>query len=136
MRILLAATAAIEAGAGLALLCAPSVTAVLLVGAPLEASVALTVARVGGTALLTLGLACWLARSDAQSSAARGLVTAMVLYNIGAVVIFAAVGLSSQPVGIALWPAVVLHAVMAVWCIANLSKHFLTPNAEGEPSPS
>jgi hypothetical protein len=114
------ATAVIELGAGLALLCFPSVTVALLLGAPLEASAALTVARVGGTGLLTLGIACWLARGDTQSPAARGLVTAMVLYNLGAVVILGAAGIRSQPVGIALWPAVVLHAAMTVWCIVSL----------------
>ena len=55
---LFTATAAIELGAGLALLSCPSVTAVLLIGAPLETAAALSVARVAGTALLTLGAAC------------------------------------------------------------------------------
>ena len=41
----------------------------------------------------------------------------MVLYNLGAVVILGAAGIRSQPVGIALWPAVVLHAAMTVWCV-------------------
>jgi hypothetical protein len=76
--------------------------------------------RVAGVALLALGVACWLAQHDAQSCAARGLVSAMVLYNLGAVVILGAAGLQSQSVGIALWPAVILHAVMAVWCIVCL----------------
>jgi hypothetical protein len=113
-------TAVIELGAGLALLCFPSATVALLVGAPLEGSAALTVARVGGAGLLTLGVACWLARGDTQSRAARGLVAAMVLYNLGAVLILGAAGIRSQPVGVVLWPAVVLHAVMTVWCIVSL----------------
>ena len=116
---LFTATAAIELGAGLALLTFPSATAVLLVGAPLEAPVSLTVARVAGTALLALGVACWLARGDARSRAARGLVAAMVLYNLGVAVILAAAGIRSQPIGVALWPAVMLHAAMTVWCIAS-----------------
>jgi hypothetical protein len=57
-------TAVIELGAGLALLCFPSATVALLVGAPLEAAPALTVARVGGAGLLALGVACWLARGE------------------------------------------------------------------------
>jgi hypothetical protein len=75
---------------------------------------------VAGTALFALGVACWLAQYDAQSCAARGLVSAMVLYNLGAVVILGAAGIRSQPVGVALWPAVVLHAVMTVWCVMCL----------------
>jgi hypothetical protein len=59
--------------------CFPSITVELLVGAPLETPAALTVARVGGAGLLALGLACWLARGDTQSRAARGLVAARLL---------------------------------------------------------
>jgi hypothetical protein len=113
-------TAVIELGAGLALLGCPSVTVMLLAGAPLETSAALTAARVAGAALLTLGVACWLARDDTQSRAARGLVAAMVLYNIGVAVILGVAGIRSQPVGVALWPAVVLHAAMTAWCIGSL----------------
>ncbi len=124
---LLTATAVIELGAGVALLSCPSATAMLLVGAPLEASATLTVVRVAGAALLALGVACWLARGNAHSRAARGLVAAMVLYNLGAAVILGAAGIQSQPVGIALWPAVVLHAAMTVWCIVSLLSANATP---------
>ena len=79
MKALQTATAVIELGAGFALLCFPSITVELLVGAPLETPAALTVARVGGAGLLALGVACWLARGDTQSRAARGLVAAMLL---------------------------------------------------------
>ena len=44
----------------------------------------------------------------------------MVLYNLGVAVILGAAGIRSQAVGIALWPAVMLHAAMTVWCIASL----------------
>jgi hypothetical protein len=117
---LLIATTVIEAGAGLALLSFPSRAVELLLGAPLESADALTVARVGGTALLTLGAASWLARGDTQSRAARGLVAAMVLYNLGVALVLGAFGIHSERVGIALWPAVVLHTAMTVWCIMSL----------------
>jgi hypothetical protein len=120
MNSLYTATAVIEAGAGLALLCFPSATVGLLVGGPLEGPAALTAARVGGTGLLTLGVACWLARGDTQSRAARGLVAAMVLYNLGVASILGAAGIWSQPIGVALWPAVVLHTAMAAGCIGSL----------------
>jgi len=93
----------------------------LLLGTPLEVPAALTMARVGGIALLTLGVACWLARDDTQSSAAKGLVSAMVVYNLGVATILAAAGVRSLAVGFVLWPvAVVLHMAMAVWCVASL----------------
>jgi hypothetical protein len=117
---LLTATAVIELGAGLALLSVPSAAAKLLLGAPLEAPDAITIARLGGAGLLTLGVAFWLARGDSQSRASRGLVAAVALYNLGAVLILGAAGLRSQSVGIALWPAVVLHTVMTAWCLASL----------------
>ena len=113
-------TALIELGAGVALLCCPSVMVNLLLGSLLGTAAAVTVARLGGAGLFALGVACWLSRSDAQSCAAIGLVSAIVLYNIGAVVVLAAAGVRSQPVGMALWPAVVLHAGMTVWCITSL----------------
>jgi len=117
---LFATTAVIEAGAGLALLCLPSAAAKLLLGAPLQEPAAFTVARVGGAGLFTLGIACWLASSDTQSSAARGLTTAMVVYNLGVALILGAAGLRLPPVGVILWPAVVLHAAMTGWCIMTV----------------
>jgi hypothetical protein len=120
MSRLLKLTALIEAATGFGLIVIPSVVVRLLLGSPLDTSAAVTLGRVAGAALLALGVACWLAQYDAQSCAARGLVSAMVLYNLGAVVILGATGIRSQPVGIALWPAVVLHAAMTIWCVTCL----------------
>jgi hypothetical protein len=120
MKALHTVTAVIEIGAGLALLCFPSLTVKLLVGAPLETSATLTVARVGGAGLLALGVACWFARRDTQSEAARGLVAAMLLYDVAAVAVLAFAGLGFGLHSVGLWPAVFLHAVMTVWCVACL----------------
>jgi hypothetical protein len=105
MKRLLIVTAVIELGVGVALLCLPSATVTLLLGSGLDTPAAVALGRVAGAALLALGVACWLSQYDAQSCAARGLVSAMVLYNLGAVVVLGAAGIRSQPVGIALWPA-------------------------------
>ena len=125
MKTLHSVTAVIEVGAGLALLCFPSTTAELLVGLPLDTPAALTVARVCGAGLLSLGVACWLARGDIQSRAARGLIVAMLLYNVAVAVIliFASLGFGLH--GVALQPAVVLHSVMAIWCIVCLRREFV-----------
>jgi hypothetical protein len=123
-------TAVIELGAGVALLCFPSATVALLLGSSLDIPEAMTLARVAGTALFALGVACWLAQYDTESCAERGLVSAMVLYNLGAVIILSAAGIRSKPVGVALWPAVILHAVMAVWCVTSLLRK---PTREQEP---
>jgi hypothetical protein len=125
MTILQIVSAIIELGAGLALLCCPWAAAMLLVGAPLEGPAALTVARVCGAGLLALGVACWLARGDTQSRAARGLIAAIMLYAVAvaALLAFAATGMKLH--GVALWPAVVLHGVMSVWCVACLRRSSL-----------
>jgi hypothetical protein len=120
MKALLTVTAIIECVGGVALLCFPSLAAKLLFGAPLEVPAALAVARYGGVGLLTLGVACGFAQFDAQSCAARGLTGAMVLFNLGAVTLLGVAGLQLNPAGVALWPAVLLHAGMTGWCVACL----------------
>jgi hypothetical protein len=124
------ATAVIEAGAGFALLIVPSNAAKLLLGTPLDVSDSLTVARIGGIALLTLGAAFWLARGDSQSRASKGMIAAMVLYNLGAVFVLGAFGIGSQRVGVALWPAVVLHTAMTAWCIMSVRSLVLAEERE------
>ena len=119
MKLLLILTALIEAVTGLALLVVPVFVVRLLLGAEISGA-AIPLGRLAGAALFTLGMACWLASGDSKSRATRGLVIAMLMYNVGAVVVLGAAGIQSPAVGIALWPAVVLHAVMAVWCVRVL----------------
>jgi hypothetical protein len=121
MNRLLKLTAIIEAATGLGLIAVPAIVVRLLLDAEMSGAT-IPLARVAGVALLALGVACWLARDDTQTRAARGLVSAMVLYNLGAVIILGSAGLWSQSVGIALWPAVILHATMAVWCVTSLRR--------------
>ena len=120
MKRLLIVTAIIELGVGLALLCFPSATVTFLLGSGLDTPAAVALGRVAGAALFALGVACWLAQYDARSCAARGLVSAMVLYNLGATIILGVAGIQLRPIGIALSPAVVLHAAMTIWCITRL----------------
>ena len=86
-KLLLSITGAVEAATGLLLLAAPSMLVELLLGAPPGSAAGVTVARVTGAALLALGVACWLARDDAPSRAAKGLVAAMLLYNVAVVAV-------------------------------------------------
>lgn len=120
MKLLLVTTAVLELGAGVSLLAFPSETVVFLLGSPLNTSASAALGRVAGAAVLALAVACWLAASDAKSRATRGLVTAMVIYNLGAAGVLAASGIRSQPVGVALWPAVAIHGAMTAWCISRL----------------
>jgi len=122
MKKLLITTAVLESATGLGLVTSPALLATLLLGGGLDTPAALNVARVAGVALLAIGVACWLARHDGASRAARGLVAGLLLYNLGAGALFAQAGLTLQPAGIGVWGVVVIHTFMAVWCISCL-KH-------------
>jgi small basic protein len=121
MKKLLTLTAVAEAATGVALMVVPSLVGRLLFGAEFS-GVAAVVGRFAGIALFALGIACWLARDDTQSRAARGLVAALLFYNVAVAALLAFAGLRLGLRGVMLWPVVVLHAVMAVWCIACLRR--------------
>jgi len=112
---------AAEAATGLVLAVAPALLVELLLGAAPGTAAGVTVSRVAGVAMLTLGVACWLAREDAAGRAAKGLVAAMLLYNVAVVVILVLAWTSQGLSGVALWPVVLAHAGLAVWCVAALS---------------
>jgi len=101
---LLAIAAIAEAATGLALLIVPSPVGGLLLGADLN-GVAIPVARMTGIALIAMGVACWPGRTA---------LCGMLTYNALATAFFAYLGIRGHWVGLLLWPAVVLHAVMAV----------------------
>jgi hypothetical protein len=122
LKTLQTVTAVIEAGAGLALLGLPSATSSLLLGTPLDSATAETLARVGGAAVLALGMVCWLARRDAHSLASQGLIVAMLFYNLAVAGVLAFASLADGLHGVLLWPAVVFHAAMSGWCITSLLK--------------
>jgi hypothetical protein len=120
MKSLLTVSALVELGAGAGLLCFPSASVAFLLGKPLQDSSNLIVALVCGGALLALGIACWLARGDEGSHAARGLVVAMLAYDVAAAIILASASLVHGLSGMGLWPAVVLHSGLSAWCLRSL----------------
>ena len=73
--------------------------------------------RRGGAAISGRSL---LAGAQGRRRAASGLGAAMLWYNAAAVAVLAYAGTGLRLAGIGLWPAVVLHAAMAVWCMACL----------------
>lgn len=119
-RYLLIVSASIEVGTGLTLAIAPAVLVTLLLGAGIETPAGWVVARLAGSALVALGTACWLARNDEQSQSTRGIMVAMLIYNAAAAALLAGAGMASGLSGPALWPAVLLHAALAMWCTACL----------------
>lgn len=115
-KYLLIVTAVGEGGTGLALLAAPAVVCLLLLGVESPAPEALVVGRVAGGALLAIGVACWLARNDGRSGQ-LGLLAGVLVYDVAAAVLLAAAGSSLGMAGVGLWPAVVLHGTLALWCV-------------------
>src|SRR5271165_1775541 len=116
MKPLLALTAVGEAVTGLMLLVYPPIVVWLLFGAEI-AGVGVVMSRVGGAALLAIGVACWPARNDPERPTRLGLLTGVLIYDIAAAALLAHAGLFLDMAGIALWPAVVLHAALAFWCV-------------------
>jgi hypothetical protein len=96
---LIAFAAAFEILTGLVLIIDPSLLGRLLLGVNLDVS-GIAVGRLAGFALLGLGLA-W---------SVRGLLA----YNVLAAVFFIYLGIRGELVGPLLWPAAVIHAVIAI----------------------
>jgi hypothetical protein len=119
---LLIVTAVGEAGIGLLLLVRPSVPLALLLGVEHASRETIVVARLFGAALLAIGVGCWLGRSDALGPSQRGLITGVLIYDAAVATLLAYAGLFLNLVGIALWPAVVLHAGLTVWCVVCLCR--------------
>ena len=49
----------------------------------------------------------------------------MLIYDVAAAALLAYAGLALSLVGIALWPAVVLHAALAVWCVVAATRNIV-----------
>ena len=116
---LLIVTAVLEASTGVALLSAPATVAGLLLGAAIDAP-GLVVARVAGAALFTIGILCWVASKGRSGLANRGLLRAILFYNVAVFVALAHANMALQLTGIGMWPVMALHAALAAWCIACL----------------
>ncbi len=113
-------TAIIEVATGLALVAAPVLPISLLTGTVMDMPAGLIVGRVAGAALFTLGFVCWRARNDIYSPSANGIVAGMFIYNIAVAAILAYGNLVMGLFGVALWPVVVVHVLMAFWCAGGL----------------
>ena len=119
MKLLLTLTALFEALTGIGLIVFPSIVISLLIGTLPDGAVVVTLARIAGAALISLAIACWLSRNNA---AATGIVKAMLFYNLAAAasLIYASIG--DKLSGAGLWPAILLHAGLAVWCFIALNQ--------------
>ena len=92
-----------EAGTGLALATVPSLVGQLLLGQELT-GIAIAVARVTGIALIALGVSCWPGPP----------LVGMLIYTTLVALYLAYLGVAGGFSGILLWPAVILHGILAV----------------------
>ncbi len=109
--ISIAAAAAVEAGTGLVLVSFPSLFVRLLLGVELSESGQI-VGRLAGFTLIALVLACW-PRAGAEGAAASSL-RALLLLSVLVALYLVYLGIGGSLVGPLLWPAVVLHSVVAI----------------------
>ena len=101
MKKVLVLAAVSEVATGAALLIVPSLVGRLLLGDELI-GVAISVARVLGIALISLGVACWPGPPR----------VGMLIYSAPVTLYLAYIGFAGGLSGILLWPVVVLHVIL------------------------
>ena len=103
MKKVLVVTAVGEAATGIAVLIVPSLAARLLFGEEL-AGAGTAMARVAGSALIGLGIACWPGPP----------LLGMLIYSAVVTLNLVYAGFAGGLTGVLLWPAVVLHVILMV----------------------
>lgn len=115
----------VELGAGLAFALFPSEVFFLLFWQRSDSARVTHAGHIIGAALITLGLACWLARNDSRSHAATGLTVALLLYDILFVFILVSAYFGTGVSGSALWPVAALHSGLAICSLLCLRQDLL-----------
>jgi hypothetical protein len=111
LKKLLYFASAAELGTGLVLVINPAIVVALLLGAEIS-GVGIALGMSFGIALLALGLACWPSGMVAQTNSPA--FRAMLLYNTLIALYLAYLFTVEHVGGVLLWPAVALHAVVAI----------------------
>jgi hypothetical protein len=115
-KLFLSVTAFVEAATGLCLLVLPAALFRILLGLNHASVDATFVGRLAGAALLAIGVASWMARTDTRTPAYLGLLTGIFIYDAAASMLLAYAGAVLRIAGALLWPAVAIHAILALWC--------------------
>ncbi len=108
-RILILLSSAIEALTGVALIAVPSLVGRVLLGVELPGS-AIAVGRVAGFGLLALGIGCWPKGNGVSDQSIRALFT----YNLLVGLFLGYLGAGGGFPGLLLWPAAVIHVILAL----------------------
>ena len=114
-KYLVRAAAWLEIITGIALIIGPQIACRLLFAVPLN-GVGMPLGRYAGIAVLALGTACLPAATAHAGRAVLGLL----LYNVGAVILFVWIWLATTYHGFLLWPAIILHAGIAFGLLPQL----------------
>jgi hypothetical protein len=111
MKVGMIFAAAAEAATGLALLIVPSRVGQLLFGVEFT-DTTMPVARVAGIALIGLGIACWPGPP----------LVGMLIYSATVALYLAYVGFADGLTGEFLWPAVVVHVILAALLTRDVAR--------------
>jgi hypothetical protein len=118
LKNILRLSSVLETGTGIALILLPSLVVRLLLGLN-GLAVENALGRFLGIGLLALGLACW---PDQPANLGAPAFRAMVVYNLFVAILLAYLGAVGHYFGLLLWPAVVLHAAIAVLLLRGRRK--------------
>jgi hypothetical protein len=105
MKKVLILSAVSEAALGLVLLVYPPIVVRLFLDAEI-AGTGIVMGRLAGIALIALGVACWPGSATAQA------LWGMLTYSALATLYMAYLGIGGEWVGVLLWPATVIHAIL------------------------
>ena len=114
-RYVVKAAAWLEIVVGVILATLPDIPCLLVFGAKPE-SVGRPLAHWVGVALIALGIACLPSKAAVSN---HNAVLGLFVFNVGATILFAWVGIVTIH-GSALWPVVILHAVITVALLRQL----------------
>ena len=119
-----------EIGTGLALMVDPALVIRLLLGES-PTGIVVPVGQFLGITLFALGVACW--PNAQRSTHATAAFRAMLTYNVAVAAFLAYQFVASHVGGALLWPAVVLHAVVAILMIHAWRSEPRTPTSDNGP---
>ena len=128
-RTLLVFTAFLEILTGLGLLLAPALIIRILLGADIQDPVVFTITRVGGSAILSIGIVCWMARNAPQSTAVKALTSGLFVYNLAVFTVLALSGVNYKTT------AALIAALFAHCCIGYFLYLFFKKNSGGPFEP-
>ena len=114
--------AASEAATGVMLLVSPSGVVRLLFGAEVD-GVGVVVSRIAGIALIALGVGCWPGGVS---------VVGLLVYSAFATLYLACLLAAGAWVGVLLWPAVAVHAVLTILLVWAWSRERRCPGLGSE----